>query len=306
LDINWVKIDLIKESTINPRIIFNKVEELKKDFQNRIKEGKIPIMENIGVRPCKDSKYKYEVIWGMQRFLAAKELGIEEIPCIIEEMDDISARIRALKENQLSDPNTWYEEARVYEQLKKKFTWKELEDLIGEPDTQIQRKVYAKRIVDKLCISPKLGERAKFAQQFPLTIWEQISLFPEEYQEEIFEKTKEEKLNHNELRAIYKNFKQMKQYFDILDKKDPMYKHLHSFWWNLKFEKNSYNDMLQEIAIREGTPSMIHEYKPTKTWSEEKAREYAKNRLGEYQGKEEFHIIYCVKNTIEEIRRKYT
>jgi len=305
MTIEWIEIEKIKESTINPRLIFSLVDELEKDFRERMKRGEEVLMQNIGVRKCDDKKYEYEVIWGMQRFKAAKKVGLKKIPCKIEDVDDIEARILALKENRISEPNTWYEEACVYEELSKKLTLEQIAKRVEDSKTRISVKINCKKLLDNLFTDSDSEQIIKEASKHELAIWEELSKFPEEEIEVVFDKLQNEHLTHKDLRDIFRNYKKMKYFFSTLDKEDPMYKVLYPFWWNLRFEKNSFGDMLEEVQIREGNAKMIREYKPTKEWTEEQAKEYARKRLGEYQGKAEFYIIYCLPKTIEEIRGNY-
>lgn len=56
------------------------------------------------VRPHK--RGRYEVISGNHRFMAACELGIEEIPCVVSTMDDAAAKRLAINLNTIhGEPN---------------------------------------------------------------------------------------------------------------------------------------------------------------------------------------------------------
>jgi ParB family chromosome partitioning protein len=56
------------------------------------------------VRPMK--KGKYEVISGNHRFMAAQELNIAQIPCVVKKMNDRTAKRLALNLNMIhGDPN---------------------------------------------------------------------------------------------------------------------------------------------------------------------------------------------------------
>ncbi len=81
MNIKNISVDLIVEG-YHPRKDYSGQEELTK----RIKNTKT--IRPIIVRPVEDN---YEIIDGKRRFLAAKELGWTEIPCIIEEIDEETA-----------------------------------------------------------------------------------------------------------------------------------------------------------------------------------------------------------------------
>ena len=57
------------------------------------------IVENLVVRPLHDGSY--EVVSGNQRLRVCRDLGMERIPCMVVELDDVEARLLAQALNQL-------------------------------------------------------------------------------------------------------------------------------------------------------------------------------------------------------------
>ena len=55
------------------------------------------------VRPLSDGAY--QIISGHHRFVAAKELGIDELPCVVREFSDVEALIRMVTSNDQRDNN---------------------------------------------------------------------------------------------------------------------------------------------------------------------------------------------------------
>lgn len=67
-------------------------------FVQDIKENKVN--EPLIVRPAAPSSgAKYAIVCGSRRFNAAIEAGLTEVPCIIREMDDVTAMGRSIAEN---------------------------------------------------------------------------------------------------------------------------------------------------------------------------------------------------------------
>lgn len=91
-----IPIDKIRVSRSNMRVNDPFGDEEDQELSESIKaQG---IIQPINVRPVGDM---YEVDVGRRRFLAAKEAGIEEIPCIIKEMTDDEAMNASFTENMI-------------------------------------------------------------------------------------------------------------------------------------------------------------------------------------------------------------
>lgn len=69
------------------------------------------ILQPLGVRPLEAGGYG--IIWGNRRYFAAIEAGLEEVPCIIEDVDDDRALVHALTENVFRSELTPMEKGRA-------------------------------------------------------------------------------------------------------------------------------------------------------------------------------------------------
>ena len=110
---NKISISEIVRGKFQPRKIFNKegLEELSNSIRER------GVVQPIIVRKSKEFVGKYEIIAGERRWLASQNAGLNEIPAVVIEADDIKALEFAIVENvQRSDLNP-IEEAAGYKRL---------------------------------------------------------------------------------------------------------------------------------------------------------------------------------------------
>ena len=102
-----------------PRKIFD--EGNLNDLTNSIKER--GVIQPIIVRKSKDQDSKYEIIAGERRWLAAQKAGLNEIPVVVTNVDDLKSLEFAIIENvQRNDLNA-IEEALGYQRLIKDFSY---------------------------------------------------------------------------------------------------------------------------------------------------------------------------------------
>ena len=91
------------------------------DLTNSIKER--GVIQPIIVRELKENKLKFEIIAGERRWLAAQKAGLDEVPVIITEADDLKSLEFAIVENvQRHDLNP-LEEAQGYKRLIDEFNY---------------------------------------------------------------------------------------------------------------------------------------------------------------------------------------
>jgi ParB family transcriptional regulator, chromosome partitioning protein len=110
---NKVPIHSIVRNKFQPRKHFSK--DSLEELSSSIKEQ--GVIQPIIVRPDKDSKNKYEIIAGERRWLASQSAGLNEVPVVILEVDDVKSLEFAIIENvQRQDLNP-IEEARGYQKL---------------------------------------------------------------------------------------------------------------------------------------------------------------------------------------------
>ncbi|MCL1793730.1 MAG: ParB/RepB/Spo0J family partition protein [Oscillospiraceae bacterium] len=110
-DINVMRITLIEPKTTQPRKDFNR-ESLSELADSISKHG---IIQPIVVRSL-PSGY-YQIIAGERRFRAAKMLGLDEVPVVIRNVDEIAAAEMTMVENLQREDLNPIEEAAGYKYL---------------------------------------------------------------------------------------------------------------------------------------------------------------------------------------------
>ena len=119
ININKVSISDLVSNKFQPRKTFD--EESLQDLTNSIKER--GIIQPIIVRKSSDDNFKYEIIAGERRWLAAQNAGLHEVPVVIADVDDLKSLEFAIVENvQRKDLNA-IEEARGYQRLIEEFSY---------------------------------------------------------------------------------------------------------------------------------------------------------------------------------------
>ncbi len=112
-----ISISEIVRSKLQPRKNFDK--KYLDDLTNSIKER--GVVQPIIVRKSKEMNNKYEIIAGERRWLASQNAGLNEIPALIIEADDLKSLEFAIVENvQRHDLNP-IEEAQGYKRLMDEF-----------------------------------------------------------------------------------------------------------------------------------------------------------------------------------------
>ena len=118
-NINKLSISELVRNKYQPRKSFN--QENLDELTNSIKER--GIIQPIIVRKSVDQKFKYEIIAGERRWLAAQNAGLHELPVVITEADDLKSLEFAIVENvQRIDLNV-IEEAQGYQRLINDFSY---------------------------------------------------------------------------------------------------------------------------------------------------------------------------------------
>ena len=116
---NQISINDLVPNKYKPRKIFD--ENNLEDLTNSIKER--GIIQPIIVRESKEHKQKFEIIAGERRWLAAQKAGLNEVPIVITEADDLKSLEFAIVENvQRHDLNP-LEEAQGYKRLIDEFNY---------------------------------------------------------------------------------------------------------------------------------------------------------------------------------------
>ena len=110
---NKLKISDVIRSNLQPRKNFNKttLEELSNSIRER------GVVQPIIVRNSKKEHGKFEIVAGERRWLASQNAGLNEIPAVVIEADDLKSLEFAIVENvQRHDLNP-IEEAQGYKKL---------------------------------------------------------------------------------------------------------------------------------------------------------------------------------------------
>ena len=116
---NKISISEIVRGKFQPRKIFNK--ESLDELSNSIRER--GVVQPIIVRKSKEFIGKFEIVAGERRWLASQNAGLNEIPAVIIEADDIKELEFGIVENvQRSDLNP-VEEATGYKRLMDEFDY---------------------------------------------------------------------------------------------------------------------------------------------------------------------------------------
>ena len=114
---NKISISEIVRGKFQPRKIFYK--ESLEELSNSIRER--GVVQPIIVRKSKEFSGKFEIVAGERRWLASQNAGLNEIPAVIIEADDVKALEFGIVENvQRSDLNP-VEEATGYKRLMDEF-----------------------------------------------------------------------------------------------------------------------------------------------------------------------------------------
>lgn len=117
--VNKVLISDLVRNKFQPRKVFN--EQNLEDLTKSIKER--GIIQPIIVRKSKEQNFKYEIIAGERRWLAAQKSGLHEVPVVVTDADDLKSLEFALVENiQRHDLNA-IEEAKGYQRLINDFAY---------------------------------------------------------------------------------------------------------------------------------------------------------------------------------------
>ena len=135
VNVNKISISDLKSNKFQPRKLFD--EHSLEELTNSIK--KRGIIQPIIVRKSSDEKFKYEIVAGERRWLAAQKAGLHEVPVVITDVDDLKSLEFAIIENvQRNDLNA-IEEARGYQRLIEEFSYDQdkVSEFIGKSRSHI-------------------------------------------------------------------------------------------------------------------------------------------------------------------------
>jgi ParB family chromosome partitioning protein len=139
----FIPLKLIRPDENQPRGDLGDLSGLKQSIKSK------GIIEPIVVRHAGEF---YQIISGERRYLAARELGLDEVPCVVREADDLEALEVALIENLQRKDLTPFEEADGYKQLIEKHSYKheEISERIGKSRTSVTETLSLTRIPEDI------------------------------------------------------------------------------------------------------------------------------------------------------------
>lgn len=157
-NITYIPVEYIRPNPYQPRKQFNKIamEELCESIKQ------YGVLQPINVRRM--SLNSYELVAGERRLRAANMAGLNEIPCIIVNIDDEDSAVIALIENLQREDLSYMEEAEGYNNLLTDhgFTQEELAQKIGKSQSTIANKIRLLKLpplVKKILADNNLTER---------------------------------------------------------------------------------------------------------------------------------------------------
>jgi ParB family chromosome partitioning protein len=130
--IGKLKVSLIVPNKLQPRKYFDEVK--LSELKDSIKEK--GIIQPVIVRSTEDG---YELIAGERRLRAAKELGYDEIPAIVKDVNDADSLELSLIENIQREELNPVEEAQAYRDLMEKFDFsqEEISKAVGKDNSTV-------------------------------------------------------------------------------------------------------------------------------------------------------------------------
>ncbi|MEN6327113.1 MAG: nucleoid occlusion protein [Syntrophomonas sp.] len=188
--ISNIALDKLLPNPYQPRRQFNQgdLQELAQSIEA------YGIIQPIVVRKVGE---KYQIIAGERRFRACCLLGLQEIPAIIQEMEDEKVAAVSLIENLQRRELNYFEEASAYSALINVFgmTQEELARKIGRSQAAIANKLRLLKLpeqVRSLILTERITERHARALLKLNTVEMQIEVIQEVYEKELNVKDTEE------------------------------------------------------------------------------------------------------------------
>ena len=197
---NKILVSEIVPNKYQPRKIFD--EDSLIDLTNSIKER--GILQPIIVRKSDSNEYKFEIIAGERRWLAAQRAGLHSVPVVITEADDLKSLEFAIVENvQRHDLNP-LEEAQGYKRLIEDFSYdhEKVSKFIGKSRSHITNSL-------RLLTLP--AEVIKLIETQKLTVGQAKILVGLENASFVANKIIEKKLSVRQAESFVKIFKNKRQ-----------------------------------------------------------------------------------------------
>ncbi|MEL8056430.1 MAG: ParB/RepB/Spo0J family partition protein [Pseudomonadota bacterium] len=134
-----IKINDIRPNPAQPRRTFSDQELAELANSIRARGVLLPIL----VRPDPDAADRYQIIAGERRWRAAKQAGLDRIPAIVRNSDDLELLEIGIIENVQREDLNPLEEAEAYDALIKRFghTQDKLADSVGKSRVHISNTI---------------------------------------------------------------------------------------------------------------------------------------------------------------------
>lgn len=197
--IRMIPLDRIEPNPRQPRSELGDIQELMDSIKAK------GVLEPIIVRPKGE---KFEIIAGERRFVASKNLGLKEIPCIEMTVDDQEAMEISLIENLQRKDLDIFEEADGLKALMNLYGYshQEVADKIGKARSTITEIISVSRI--PLELREKLKKAGITSRS---TIIEIAKVEPETLMAQVVERIIQNRLTRTDTRDLTKLFKEKEE-----------------------------------------------------------------------------------------------
>jgi ParB/RepB/Spo0J family partition protein len=247
-----IKLGLIQPSTQPVRTSWD--EEKMAELIESIKER--GVIAPIKVRPING---RYEIVYGHRRFEASRRLGLEEIPAIVEEMDESDALVEQIIENEQREDLPILERAQSWERAMSNKAWsqRELFRRTGIPQATIAMAttwLIAKRQGASVISTNHNGEPAD-------VVWSTVEIARSlgddvEAKQKVAAKVGQEKIDQNDARRVadaYRDAEDEHERQAIIDTpfRDPDFKNLVKAKTRVKRETAKQQERKRQEEARE-------------------------------------------------------
>lgn len=138
---------------LNERIDPGDIEGLARSIRQ------VGVLEPLLVRPVGD---RFEIIAGNRRYNAAKQAGATSVPCIVKEMDDISALRASFQENEERKSASPLEYGMLcWKMAQRTDNLKEVADLLGKTQSWVESRINAYELFKRANVISR--ERGSFS-----------------------------------------------------------------------------------------------------------------------------------------------
>ncbi|MGB8953291.1 MAG: ParB/RepB/Spo0J family partition protein [Candidatus Aminicenantales bacterium] len=217
--VRMISLDRIAPNPNQPRSELGNLQELMSSIKSK------GVLEPIIVRPREN---RYEIIAGERRFVASKNVGLKEIPCIEMDVDDSEAMEISLVENLQRKDLSAFEEADGLKALIDVFDYShaQISEKIGKARSTITEIINISKIPPKirtLCLEHNIDKNRSL-------LIEISKLKSEDEMNLLISKIKERGLKRKDTRELTKMFKE----------KDSKIKKKKHFVFNFKPKEKNY------------------------------------------------------------------